>query len=52
MKEFEIWAKRLLEIAGEINTPRGSLDAPSRYTLDYLFGYIESVRSLLDEPNP
>ena len=41
------WVERLLHIADDINETRGTMDAPSRYSLQYLFGYIESLRSTL-----
>ena len=51
-KELKEWLQRLLDIAVNINEPRGTQDAPPRYSLQYLFGYIESGRSFLNRtPN-
>lgn len=43
------WAVRLIEIANNMNEPRGTQDAPSRYTFQYLFGYIKSIESFLNK---
>jgi hypothetical protein len=53
MKEISVpreWVERLLDISDDMNRSRGSSDAPSVYSLQYLFGYIDSGRSLIEKP--
>lgn len=41
--ELKSWLQRLLEIVDEMRELRGLIDAPSKYSISYLFGYIESA---------
>lgn len=46
--EIKNYLERLLVITKDIAEPRGPQDAPSRYSLSYLFGYIHAAQTFID----